>query len=95
MGVNPRTSPPELPNILEKASERDDILRDWNNRFLANFRKDKDDPKSDYYQLYIPEPPAPPTYSFRPGIARRRCKAQLGAGGPPQPPRRISITATL
>ncbi|GIX44794.1 MAG: hypothetical protein D6691_08055 [Candidatus Hydrogenedentota bacterium] len=85
MGVNPRTSPPELPNILEKAKERDDILRDWNNRFLANFRKDKDDPKSDYYQLYIPEPPAPPTYSFPPGYRAPQVQGTPGAGGPATP----------
>lgn len=79
--VNPVADNPGFPNILEKEKQRDELLRDWNNRFLAAFRVDKDDPKSDFYEIYVPEPPALPRYPFPPGYQ----PVQKRAGGAGQP----------
>jgi hypothetical protein len=46
-----------MPNYLTLEKDRDEALREWNNKFLADYRVDKNDPQSEYYQLYIPQPP--------------------------------------
>ncbi len=79
--VNPETDNPAFPNLLEKEKQRDELLRDWNNKFLAAFRVDKDDPQSDFYEVYVPEPPALPRYPFPPGYVPLPTRAQ-GAGQP-------------
>lgn len=83
-GVNPVTDNPAFPNILEKQKQRDELLRDWNNKFLAAFRVDKDDPQSDFYSIYVPEPPALPRYPLPPGYNAVQKRAS-GATQPGQP----------
>jgi len=55
--VDPITQNPDMPNYLTLEKDRDEALREWNNKFLADYRVDKNDPQSEYYQLYIPQPP--------------------------------------
>jgi hypothetical protein len=86
-GLNPVTDNPRLPNILEKEKQRDELLRDWNNKFLAAFRTDKNNPQSDFYQVYIPEPPPLPHYDVPPGYVPlpKRVENAQGQGGQNQP----------
>jgi hypothetical protein len=79
--VNPVTDNKAFPNILEKEKQRDELLRDWNNKFLAAFRVDKDNPQSDFLEVYVPEPPPLPRYPFPPGYV----PLQKRAGGTQQP----------
>ncbi|MGI8908747.1 MAG: hypothetical protein ACR2IE_19925 [Candidatus Sumerlaeaceae bacterium] len=67
MAVDPTTQHRAMPNLLEKEAQRDESLRDWNNKFLADYRVDKNDPRSEYYQLYVPAPPLVPKYPAPPG----------------------------
>lgn len=53
---------PAMPDALEIERQRDELLKDWNNKFLADYRKDKDNPQSEFYELYVPEPPMPPGF---------------------------------
>ncbi|MCX7020064.1 MAG: hypothetical protein WCK47_06170 [bacterium] len=53
---------PDVPTWLELEKERDEFARDWNNKFLANYRADKNDPRSEFFQIYVPEPPQIPKY---------------------------------
>lgn len=62
--IDPRESNPEIPNLLTLERQRDELLQDWNNKFLADYRIEKDNPQSEFYQLYVPKPPRPP--QFRP-----------------------------
>jgi len=87
-GLNPVTDNPGFPNILEKEKQRDELLRDWNNKFLAAFRTDKNNPQSDFYQVYIPEPPLLPPYKVvPPGYVPlpKRVENAQGQGGQNQP----------
>lgn len=83
--LNPVSENPAFPNILEKEKQRDELLRDWNNKFLAAFRTDKNDPKSDFYQVYVPEPPALPRYPFPQGYHPVQKRASGAQPGQPQP----------
>jgi hypothetical protein len=67
MRLDPITGHPEMPSVLDKEQQRDEALRDWNNKFLADYRIDKNDPKSEFFQLYIPDPPQVPRYPVPPG----------------------------
>lgn len=51
-----------MPALLAKESQRDEMLRAWNDKFLANYRDDKNDPRSAYYAVHVPNPPALPRY---------------------------------
>ncbi len=83
--INPLESNPAMPKLLEKEQQRDELLRDWNARFLAPYRKDKNDPKSDFYQLYVPEPPAVPQYPVPPGYVSPQSLSNPQAGAPGAP----------
>jgi uncharacterized membrane protein YgcG len=48
--------------------ERDAKLKEWEERFLRMFRKNPDDPTSDFYPLYVPLPPEKPTVPIPPGF---------------------------
>ncbi|NLD60970.1 hypothetical protein GX645_00765 [Candidatus Sumerlaeota bacterium] len=48
------------PTIMELQRMRDDYLREWQNRFLASYRIDPEDPRSDFYPVYIPGGPSVP-----------------------------------
>lgn len=67
MAVDPTTQHRDMPNLLQKEAQHDELLRDWNARFLADFRKDKNDPRSEYFDLYVPNPPALPRFPKPPG----------------------------
>jgi hypothetical protein len=84
--VDPVTQNPDMPNYLTLEKDRDESLREWNNKFLADYRVDKNDPQSEYYQLYIPEPPLfPQSYPPAGYIAPQKMQAgQTPAIGLPQ-----------
>lgn len=65
--TDPTTQHRDMPNLLQKEAQQDELLRDWNARFLADYRIDKNDPRSEFYQLYVPEPPALPRFPLPPG----------------------------
>ncbi|MCE5230783.1 hypothetical protein LLG95_14495 [bacterium] len=51
-----------VPNYRQKEQEKDaNIKSNWAVRFLQEFRTNKDDMTSQFYSLYIPLPPQPPT----------------------------------
>jgi hypothetical protein len=53
--------PVVVPKYREKEAEKDVRVKDdWSNRFLQEYRKDKDSLSSQFYALYIPMPPVPP-----------------------------------
>ena len=80
--LDPFDPDPQMPRLLEKEQQRDESLRDWNSRFLANFRVNKNDPQSQYYQLYVPEPPQLPRYPMPPGfVAPQTLNQPAQAGG--------------
>lgn len=82
MSVDPTLTDPRMPNMLDQEQERDRKLRDWNNRFLADYRVDPNDPKSEYYLLYVPEPPMIPQSSVPPGyVAPQQRQKPAGPGG--------------
>jgi hypothetical protein len=83
MAVDPTTQHRLMPNLLEKEAQRDESLRDWNNKFLADYRVDKNDPRSEFYQLYVPDPPLPPPYPVPPGYVAPQ---KLAPGQTPAPP---------
>jgi hypothetical protein len=85
MSVNPVTDNPALPNLLEKQQQRDEMLRDWNNKFLADYRTDKNDPQSSFFQLYVPEPPQIPQYPLPAGYMapQKLLEGAPGQGGVP------------
>lgn len=54
--------PLTVPKFREVRMERDAKLRDdWADRFLQEYRKNKDSLTSEFYPLYIPLPPVPPS----------------------------------
>lgn len=67
MAVDPIGAHPQMPSVLDKEQQRDEALRDWNNKFLADYRLDKNDPKSEFFQVYVPEAPQVPRYPVPPG----------------------------
>lgn len=67
MAVNPTTQHRDMPNLLQKESQRDEMLREWNNKFLSDYRINRDDPRSEFFQLYVPNPPSIPEYPPPPG----------------------------
>lgn len=46
--------------VLEKQRQRDDYLREWELRFLAPYRVTPEDPRSDFYPVYVPSAPTVP-----------------------------------
>lgn len=82
MSLDRITGSARMPNTLDKEEQRDEALRDWNNKFLADYRVDKNDPKSEYYQLYVPDPPQVPHYPVPPGYISPQKLRQGGTPGP-------------
>jgi len=82
MAVDPTTQHRDMPNLLVKEAQRDELLRDWNARFLADFRTDKTDPRSGYFQLYVPEPPRMPRFPMPPGYTspQKQAEGQAASG---------------
>ncbi len=55
-----KSTPKKQLTLLEMERMRDDYLREWQSRFLAAYRLDPEDPRSEYYPVYIPKGPAVP-----------------------------------
>ncbi|KPK71718.1 MAG: hypothetical protein AMJ84_05745 [Acidithiobacillales bacterium SM23_46] len=62
-----------LPRVSEEERDRDEtFLRQWHRQFLALYRQDQQDPKSDFLPVFVPsgprapETPAPPEDQFTP-----------------------------
>lgn len=86
---------PTPADYLDLEKERDDKLADWNRRFLAVFRSDQQNPKSRFYEVYVPEAPQPPRYQLPPGYNSPQKRydgstpepgAATAGGGAAQPP---------
>jgi hypothetical protein len=61
LSEEPVSTPLSVPKFRDKLKEKDHIVKDdWSNRFLAEYRKKKDDLSSEFYSVYIPNPPQPP-----------------------------------
>jgi hypothetical protein len=91
--INPEEARGGMPNLLELGRQRDEALRDWNNKFLADYRVDKNDPKSEFFQLYVPRPPELPKFPVPPGYQAPQVRGRgqpgqgaAGAGAPPGGP---------
>ena len=75
-----------MPYLVQKEEARDNFLAQWNNRFLAKFRIKPDDPQSEYFPLYVPQPPLPPTRTLPSGymspqqVRKGTQPGQVGAG---------------
>jgi hypothetical protein len=83
MALDPITAHPRMPNVLDREEQQDEALRDWNNKFLADYRVDKTNPQSEFYQLYVPDPPQVPRYPVPPGYVSPQ---QLREGTQPGQP---------
>lgn len=58
----PTGEPVTIPSYREKQKEKDsNIKNNWSQRFLQEFRVNKDDLTSQFYSLYIPQPPPMPS----------------------------------
>jgi len=68
--LNVVTSEPlsSIPKQISEQQDRDIKLTEWNDRFLRVFRKDENNPKSDFYPLYVPPPPAYPNVPLPDGF---------------------------
>lgn len=57
----PIDKPLQVPNYRATEAEKDKKVKDdWSDRFLQEFRKNKDSLASEFYPMYIPQPPLPP-----------------------------------
>lgn len=66
--IGPGSTESGIPNYLDIETSKDELLRDWNNKFLASYRVNPNDPQSEFFQVYIPEPPmVPQNYPLPPG----------------------------
>lgn len=52
---------PDFPSILDLERQRDDSVRGWNQRFLAKYRMNPEDPQSEYFPVFVSTPPLTPT----------------------------------
>lgn len=50
----------DFANIIDLERNRDALVQDWNNRFLARYRVDPNDPHSPYFAVFVPSPPLTP-----------------------------------
>jgi hypothetical protein len=57
----PIDRPLVVPNYRDKEREKDGRVKDdWADRFLQDYRRNKDSLTSEFYSIYIPTPPVPP-----------------------------------
>jgi hypothetical protein len=50
-----------LPRLSDQEKDRDEtFLRQWQRQFLSRYRQDENDPTSDFYPIFVPNPPRPP-----------------------------------
>lgn len=50
----------DMPNVLDLEEQRDELVRKWNQDFLAQYRVVPEDPQSSYYPVFVPAPPLTP-----------------------------------
>jgi hypothetical protein len=56
--------PVEVPNDRERTTYKDKLVgAQWSDSFLRVFRKKEDDMRSEFYSVYVPMPPTPPSVS--------------------------------
>jgi hypothetical protein len=54
--------PLDVPNNRERTTYKDKLVgAQWADRFMQEFRKNKDDLHSEFYAVYVPMPPTPPS----------------------------------
>ena len=64
--------PVTVPNYRDKQMEKDSrIKNDWAFRFLQEYRVNKDSLTSDFYSMYVPQPPPLPAVAPPPGVQWR------------------------
>lgn len=51
---------PNMPSVVDLEDDRDDLVKRWNDKFLANYRVNPQDPQSDYFAIFVPSPPLTP-----------------------------------
>lgn len=51
----------DFPSIVTLEDERDGLVKNWNDKFLARYRVDPNDPQSDYFAVFVPSPPLTPS----------------------------------
>lgn len=51
---------PEVPSLIDLERDRDNLVQQWNNTFLARYRVDPNDPQSPYFAIFVPSPPLTP-----------------------------------
>lgn len=74
----------DLPMNITEEQDRDIKLTEWNDRFLQMFRTDENDPRSEFYQLYVPPPVSMPNLplpqGFQPILKATPTPVQGGQG---------------
>jgi len=68
-----------LAKTYEKEGQKDEYLKIWRNKFLSKYKKNPDDPNSEFLAIYVPKPPEYPSLSFQ-------TQAQLMTQGRPAIP---------
>lgn len=51
----------DFASIITLEEERDGLVKNWNDKFLARYRVDPNDPQSDYFAVFVPSPPLTPS----------------------------------
>jgi hypothetical protein len=49
-----------IPSDITQEKLRDERLKEWNRKFLRGYRKNPDEPTSEFYPVYVPQPPRVP-----------------------------------
>jgi hypothetical protein len=51
---------PDFASIINLEEDRDNLVRRWNDKFLAKYRTNPQDPQSEYFAVFVPSPPLTP-----------------------------------
>ena len=54
-----------LPKSYEKEAQKDEYLKIWRNKFLGKYKKNPDDPNSEFLSVYVPKPPEYPELNLQ------------------------------
>ncbi len=54
-----------LPKSYEKEAQKDEYLKIWRNKFLGKYKKNPDDPNSEFLPVYVPKPPEYPELNLQ------------------------------
>ncbi len=70
----------DFASVIKLEHDRDELVRQWNYEFLANYRVVANDPQSEYYAVFIPSPPlTPANYPVPSGYVAPQAVAQMAA----------------